>query len=284
MYRLSELPMEILYTIMECLSTEDILMMARLNTWYGYHLSWILSERIERHVRQDGWRIHIDILAKTHIQKTVATNDNRLKLTPPFTEELLLLSEYSGVINPYTLTLEFNLYPVDENGLDTVLHSKQIERSNVKRMFRLKTNIDIVAYFAQISTNNRRLQHVNQAGAAAIAMKEKQKGKKKIHPSSHNCLVARMGKGFNIQYKMFNMRDINSNEDMSNLAGRFRNDFEQSRIEHVGMTDRYIDSIAVITFDKLHVSPEWWVNQMKMPTLNSNSSDLNSCGFSSGFF
>lgn len=58
MYTLSKLPTEILYSIMDHLGTADVITMARLNSWYAYRLSTVMSERISRNVKSDGWRIH----------------------------------------------------------------------------------------------------------------------------------------------------------------------------------------------------------------------------------
>lgn len=59
MYKLSNLPIEILYIIGDYLDTEDMVTVARLNTWYGYWFSILLSERIADLVKQEGWRIHV---------------------------------------------------------------------------------------------------------------------------------------------------------------------------------------------------------------------------------
>jgi hypothetical protein len=60
MFRLSRLPIELLYIIGAYLDTDDLLVLARLNNWYGYHMSSLLSERIDHYVKQDGWRIHVN--------------------------------------------------------------------------------------------------------------------------------------------------------------------------------------------------------------------------------
>ena len=59
MYKLSNLPLELIYIICDYLDTEDLLVLARLNNWYGYHLSMLLSERISHFVKHDGWKIHV---------------------------------------------------------------------------------------------------------------------------------------------------------------------------------------------------------------------------------
>lgn len=59
MYKLSSLPIEILYMISEFLDTEDLVTLARLNSWYSYRLSTLISERIYQYVEQEGWRIHV---------------------------------------------------------------------------------------------------------------------------------------------------------------------------------------------------------------------------------
>lgn len=59
MYKLSSLPIEILYIITDFLETEDLVTLGRLNTWYGYWISIVLGERIEECVQKEGWRIHV---------------------------------------------------------------------------------------------------------------------------------------------------------------------------------------------------------------------------------
>ena len=65
MYTLSTLPREILYIIATFLDIQDLVTVARLNNWYGYWLSCILSERMKELVEKEGWRIHVSI----HIEK-----------------------------------------------------------------------------------------------------------------------------------------------------------------------------------------------------------------------
>lgn len=62
MFKLSELPLELLYIICEHLDTEDLLVLARLNRWYSYHLAKSIGERIDRYVKEEGWRIHVTML------------------------------------------------------------------------------------------------------------------------------------------------------------------------------------------------------------------------------
>ncbi|CEP16362.1 hypothetical protein [Parasitella parasitica] len=252
MYKLSSLPIEILYKILDNLDTNDIITMARLNSWFSYRLSTLLGERIEHNVKSDGWRIHIDILAKSYPFSQASSSF-------PFPTELLLLSEFSR-INPYTLTLEFNLYPIDDDGLDAIVSATQSQRSIV--LFdKIKTNVDIVAYFAQISTN-RRLQHVNQAGAAIMNDRNILSSGKEEESSG----LAVMGTGFKIQYNL--TRKI-QDKDMLKLVDQFKLDYEQhkSELDVLCLQD---ESPAVLSFHKVHVSPEWWLKQMKIPSFSSN--------------
>lgn len=59
MYRLSILPKEILYTIANFLDIHDLVIVARMNIWYGYWLSTVLSHRIKELVEKEGWRINV---------------------------------------------------------------------------------------------------------------------------------------------------------------------------------------------------------------------------------
>lgn len=258
MYKLSSLPIEILYIITDFLEIEDLVTLGRLNTWYGYWISIVLGERIEECVQKEGWRIHIDILSKSY-----PSNDNSPSF--PFSTELLLLSEYSK-INPCTLTLEFNLCPIDEDGLDAIKSASQSERSIV--LFnKIKTNIDIVAYFAQISMN-RRLQHVNQAGAAIMNDKNLWNllmEKKSVISSN----MAVMGSAFRLQYQVSN--DMNEKQDLEKLIEKFKMDYDQHK-NHNDSNSLALkeETPAVISFDRIRVSPEWWVKQMKVPTYSSD--------------
>lgn len=175
------------------------------------------------------------------------------------------MSEYSR-INPVTITLEFNLCPIDEEGLDAIKNASKSERSIV--LFnKIKTNIDIVAYFAQISTN-RRLQHVNQAGAAIMNDMYLWNQIDKQHTVFGNKAV--MGSAFKVQYEM--TTEYNDKQDMEKLIDRFRDDYDKHKNEH-DTTDLDNKDSAVISFDKIHVSPEWWIKQMNVP--NSNNMEQN---------
>lgn len=61
MYKLSSLPIEIVYLIGNFLEIKDLVTLGRLNTWYGYWISIILGERIFTSVQKEGWRIHVNI-------------------------------------------------------------------------------------------------------------------------------------------------------------------------------------------------------------------------------
>ncbi|KAI8084302.1 uncharacterized protein B0P05DRAFT_636022 [Gilbertella persicaria] len=236
MYRLSKLPIEILYHVFSYLDTEDLVTLARMNTWYGYWLSIMLSERIDKNVKNEGWRIHIDILAKSY-------PSNQSHPTFPFSTELLLLGEFAR-INPFTLTVEFKLCPIDEEGLDSITDATPSDCSIV--LFDdIKTNIDIVAYFAQIATS-RRLQHVNQAGAAMMSDK-----KLWYQYNHHTKGSAVMGTGFQVKYDMKETR-----QEFRKLVDAFEQ--HHGKLSHAP---------AIISFDRLWVSPEWWVKQIKLPTL-----------------
>ncbi|KAI9480774.1 MAG: hypothetical protein EXX96DRAFT_564117 [Benjaminiella poitrasii] len=264
MYKLSSLPIEILYIIGNYLDTKDLITMSRLNSWYTYWLSFILGERIDQHVKEEGWRIHIDILAKSY----PGISSYHGYSTFPFSTELLLLSEYSR-INPSTLTLEFNLCPIDDDGLDANPNATQVERSIVL-LNKIKTNIDIVAYFAQISPH-RRLQHVNQAGAAII----NDRNLWQRHHSDLHSGLAVMGTGFKVQYDLAPTRD--NEEALPQLIERFKsggynnNQHPSYKVESLLLGDE--QKPVVISFDKVLVSPEWWIKQMSIPNYNNHESE-----------
>lgn len=174
----------------------------------------------------------------------------------PFATELLLLSEYSK-INPSTLTLQFNLLPIDDDGLDAIQSATRSQRSIV--LFdKIKTNVDIVAYFAQISTN-RRLQHVNQAGAAIM------NDRHLLSSDKEKSGTAIMGAGFKVQY---NLTTHIQEQDMSKLVDQFKSDYDQHK-NKLDVLSLQALRPAVISFDAIHVSPEWWLKQMEIPSYSS---------------
>lgn len=177
----------------------------------------------------------------------------------PYSAELLLLGEYAR-INPYTLTLEFSLYPLDEEGFGPVKTATQSDRSTV--LFnRIKTNIDIVAYFAQISSN-RQLQYITNTGTSLMNDKNLWR---QLSDSDHHLGMTVMGSGFKIQY---NMSKPIPNQDQQVVIDSFKNVYNK---HFKGICDIELDNnAAIISFDKLRVSPEWWIKQMDMP-LDSSS-------------
>ncbi|KAI8385698.1 hypothetical protein BD560DRAFT_345582 [Blakeslea trispora] len=215
MFTLSHLPIEILYLVVDYLDTEDVVLLARLNSWYSYWLSFVLGERMHRFIDQDGWRVHIDILAKSY----PANRDNQP--TCPFSNELLLLSSYTR-IHPVTLMIELKLYPVDQNGIDTAYRPSE----PFVLLEEIKTNIDIVAYVTQISSD-KRLQYVHQAGTAIL--------------SDHQILKSHDTKPRVV------------------LATDFQVRYE------VHQDDTEIPTKALLSFGDIQVTPEWWVKQMKKP-------------------
>jgi hypothetical protein len=178
----------------------------------------------------------------------------------PFSTEILLLSEYAN-INPYTLTLEFNLCPIGDDGLEA-MKDASISKRSIVLFSKVKTNIDIVAYFAQISTANRRLQYVNQAGAAIM-----NDGNLRVNDASGKVV---MGTGFKVQYDTTSdLQAINQSQDMTNIVEKFQLDYEQHKSE-MDILCLQKESPSIISFNKLKVAPEWWVKQMKVPTRSSN--------------
>ncbi|KAG1314941.1 hypothetical protein G6F64_001073 [Rhizopus arrhizus] len=251
MYTLSTLPREILYIIATFLDIQDLVTVARLNNWYGYWLSCILSERMKELVEKEGWRIHIDILATSH----PSTQDNTPSIA--FSTELLLLSEFCRV-NPVTLTLEFLLCPIDDDGLDAVKNAPISTRSLV--MFnKVTTNINIVAYFAQISPK-KRLQHINQAGSALINDLVLWR---KLSDDSHSHGVACMRSGFRLSYELSTESE---DTEIVKVVDQFKNDYDQHQSTE-GLEEKVP---LVISFDKVYVSPEWWIKQMEVPMYSSN--------------
>lgn len=62
MYKLSSLPIEILYLVGDFLELQDLVTVGRLNSWYSYLFSIVLGERINDCVKEKGWRIHVSPL------------------------------------------------------------------------------------------------------------------------------------------------------------------------------------------------------------------------------
>lgn len=106
----------------------------------------------------------------------------------------------------------------------------------------IKTNIDIVGYFAQISKNNR-LQHINQAGSSIMNHRQMWKDK------PFGTLV--MGSGFKIKYDILNNHHT--------IIDKFKLDYKKQF-----NTDITAESI-IASFNTVTVSPEWWLKQMEIP-------------------
>lgn len=181
----------------------------------------------------------------------------------PYSTELLLLGEYAR-INPYTLTIEFSLCPIDEEGLDPMEGATQNERSIV--LFnQIKTNIDIVAYFAQI-TSTRKLQSVNHAGGAIMNDKNLWEH---FSINQHYSGVAVMGSGFNVQYDM-SKPQTSQDKLVDGYTLNYNKHFKEvCSIEN--------EQPSIISFDRIRVSPEWWIKQLKVP--NNLEPDYSEIGF-----
>ncbi|KAI8375708.1 hypothetical protein EDC96DRAFT_304935 [Choanephora cucurbitarum] len=216
MFTLSHLPIEILYLITDHLAVEDIVILARLNSWYSYWLSFILGERIHQQIDQEGWRIHLDILATSYPVNQHA-----------FSHELVLLSNYTR-ISPTTLMIELNLCPVAQNGFDLVYD----HASTLELLHQIKTNIDMVAYVAQVSSEKeKKLQYVHQAGAAMLSEHQVWKQSRVV-----------LGSDFHVKYQM-------RQED-------------PMLIQHPPK--------ATLSFGQVQISPEWWVKQLNRKTLTDH--------------
>ncbi|CAO3663994.1 unnamed protein product [Rhizopus stolonifer] len=254
MYTLSILPKEILYTIANFLDIHDLVIVARMNSWYGYWLSTVLSHRIKESVEKEGWRINIDVLAKSH----PLPKDNIPYF--PFSNNLLLLSEFCGV-NPVTLKLEFGLCPIDDEGFGGIKGAAISEKSLV--IFnKITTNINIVAYFAQISSKNT-IKSVQQAGSALINDLALWR---KLSDDQHSHGTTLMKSGFSLSYDLSNQED----PQMSDIIENFRRDYEKHKPMQTDLKEKLP---ATISFDKIYVTPEWWIKQMQGPTINDDPQD-----------
>ncbi|KAI8980923.1 hypothetical protein BDB01DRAFT_796114 [Pilobolus umbonatus] len=261
MTELSRLPIEIIYTICTYLPDKELVKLARMNAWYGYWLSPLLGERMRHYVENEGWRIHIDVLANFN-----PLVDESSFFSYRFSKELLLLTEFTG-IDPHTLSLEFKLCPIDNEGLDCVKDPKETDVSLVLYN-NVKSNINILAYFTQISTSDKkRLRHVNQAGITAmddrtlwniLADKHDYQGMAAICPSFRT--------GYTITQDL--------SDDMVALADGFKETYRKNTVgfphkEYTPQSNQVHDNLedpAIISFERVEVSPEWWIRQMDITT------------------
>ncbi|KAI9276149.1 hypothetical protein BY458DRAFT_532917 [Sporodiniella umbellata] len=259
MYTLSALPQEILNTIVDFLEIKDLVSLARTNYWYKYWLSTALGKRIKEFEEKDGWRINIDILAKSHpLSKNMSPSQ--------FSNSLLLLSKFCTV-DPATLSIEFDLYPVDEEGLGPLKDAGVGDRS-LAIFDKITTNINIVAYFAQISSG-KSLKFINQAGSALINDVALWR-KLAVEKSSQG--VALMKSGFSLSYNLSNQENM----QMSKVIEQYKSEYNRLKPTQ---TDLQGKIPATVCFEKVHVSPEFWAKQMEGPTVSEDPQDYFIHGF-----
>ena len=77
--------------------------------------------------------------------------------------------------------------------------------------------------------------------------------------------MAVMGTGFKVQY---NLTTRIQEKDMSKLVDQFKSDYDQHKNE-LDVLSLQNELPAVISFDKIQVSPEWWLKQMEIPSYSS---------------
>lgn len=79
--------------------------------------------------------------------------------------------------------------------------------------------------------------------------------------------MAIMGSAFKLNYQV--TKTIN--QDTSTLIENFKKDYDQhTRTLVDNNLSLKEENPAILSFDKIRVSPEWWVKQMKVPTQSSN--------------
>jgi hypothetical protein len=109
---------------------------------------------------------------------------------------------------------------------------------------------------------------VNQAGAAIM----NDRNLWKQLQQQDNILdgkMAVMGSAFKLQYNMTAPKD-NNDQDMVKLIDKFQTDYDQHKCDLDGESSLQQEMPAVVSFDKIQVSPEWWIKQMKVPTYSSD--------------
>jgi hypothetical protein len=101
MFKLSKLPLELLYIICEYLDTDDLLVLARLNKWYNYHLAMLLSERIDP---KDADMKEVPINKERNTTYNIYTNEDRLRYFFYLHKKLLKPAEAAKLanVNPET--------------------------------------------------------------------------------------------------------------------------------------------------------------------------------------
>ncbi|KAI8876171.1 hypothetical protein K501DRAFT_262614 [Backusella circina FSU 941] len=251
MYQLSKLPLEVLYSIFDFLEFNDLITLGRLNTWYSYKVSTTITERVIQHIQQDGWRVHMNILATSHPPRKTRSSPY-----VSFSSELGLLSDFIR-INPVSLMLEFKLYPLNGDGMDYKEDIQDDERSLV--IFKnIKTNISLVSYFAQVSHNDqhaKRLQQINQAGSAMMNNDDQLWTRLNRHGET-----VMMGIGLEVGYNV-----SNENLDIAqNKIIKFKEEYERYKNEEHQIQVK-LDDPAVIEFTHMLITPDWWIQKMTNP-------------------
>ncbi|KAI8882991.1 hypothetical protein K501DRAFT_250376 [Backusella circina FSU 941] len=271
MFKLSSLPLEILYYIGGYVPTEDLITLGRLNLWYSYWVSSLIADRIANDVQKDGWRIHVDILSTSH------PKDDSISSGFPFSIEMLLLSEFIR-INPITLGLEFKLCPLEENGFDSKTSAVPSE-SSVVIFDKINTNINILAFFAQIPKNVevRELEHINHAGASVVDANSLMKEMKEGGQSTKDGVI-NMGLEFNVEYGVSPITEEHD-QSLEEKIEMFRNAYHRHKVTDTTTscaddTSAMLKDPAMMIFKNILVSPDWWVQQMKTPSLEQNVFEL----------
>jgi hypothetical protein len=151
--------------------------------------------------------------------------------------------------------LEFKLYPLKEDGMEYKQDIGEDERSLV--IFeKIRTNISLVSYFAQVSQKPdqvKRLQQINQAGSAMM-------NDEQLWTRLNKSGEAVMGTGFTVNYTVSNDKLQHAQDKIAMFKKeyeRYKNDEHQIEVK--------LENPAVIEFDHILITPDWWIQKMVHP-------------------
>jgi hypothetical protein len=191
---------------------------------------------------------------------------------------MLLLSEFIS-INPITLGLEFKLCPLEENGFDSKLSAVPSE-SSVVIFDKINTKINILAFFAQIPKNveARELEHINHAGASVVDANSLVKEMKEEGQSTKDGTI-NMGIEFNMEYGMSPItEELQHDQSLEEKIQIFKKAYHRHmKADTTSCPDdnsSLLKDPALMVFKNILVSADWWVQQMKAPSLEQNFFEL----------
>ncbi|KAF7731904.1 hypothetical protein EC973_007735 [Apophysomyces ossiformis] len=235
--RLDQLPIEIITCILNCLDPKELVVIAQLNSWFRNFSAPFIADRIRESTKKDGWRIHITLLTRSEMSDGIS-----------YFHELSLLGELQS-IDPRTLRLTFDVYPVGEDGFSLVPLVSPIDKQTVF-FANTDTKMELLVSFAKVAQH--RMEYVDQAGVAildttAMETQPEDELEKQVRLNDQD-------EGFLLNCCI---RHVPSEQLIAPTDIKF-------------MVDQYRDELKpiVVEITSFRISPMWWVRQMTRPTVD----------------